>query len=70
MENKFLELEKSIKEMLERADIEKAIQQAKEKYKPLEEWRKAYPEKPKNLYEAVIQRETYREACIKVFGEY
>lgn len=66
----FEELEKSIQKMIDEADISAAFEKAREKYKPLDEWREAHKEKPKNLYEAVMRKESYKAICEKVFGSY
>lgn len=50
--------------------FEKAMEQESAKYKPMHDWYKAHQEKPKNLYEAVMRRESFKEVCISVFGEY
>lgn len=51
------------------AEIAQAMEKAQEKYKPLHDWEKAHKEKPKNLYEAVMRRESYKAAYEKVYGQ-
>lgn len=51
-----------------KAAIDANIKAAQAKYKPIHDWEKANPGKPKNLYEAVIRRETYKAAIEKVYG--
>lgn len=47
--------------------IRQAVQDAKSKYKPLDDWRRtAAP--PQNLLQAVIQMEAYKVAYEKVYG--
>lgn len=49
--------------------LRKATEEAEKKYGPLHAWRERNSQKPKNLMEAVIQRETYKGAYNKVFGD-
>lgn len=51
-----------------RAAIDASFEKAKAQYRPLDDWRKANKDKPGNLYEAVIRRETYKAAIEKVYG--
>lgn len=48
--------------------MRQAAETAREKYKPLSDWRKSHTRKPKTLIDAVIQRESYKAAYEKVYG--
>lgn len=52
-----------------KAMLQKTMDETAAKYQPLHDWYATNQEKPKNLYEAVIQRETFKEACTMVFGK-
>lgn len=68
----FKEYEKSILAIVESKEIKekitKTITEEQKKYKPLHDYYRKYGKsKPKTLYDAVIQRESFNTACKQVF---